>query len=133
MVSIDLRTGDRVWEQDVGSTHAPWVAGDFVYVLNNDYELICLTRRDGKVRWVRDLPHWGDEKRKRDAIRWTGPMLAGDRIIVISSNGEALSISPYTGDPLGRMEFPDSVFVTPALAEKTLYVLTDEADLIALR
>ena len=133
MVAIDLRTGDRVWEQEVGSTHAPWVAGDFVYVLNNDNELICLTRADGKVRWVRDLPRWDDAKNKRDPIRWAGPMLAGDRIIVVSSQGEALSISPYTGEPLGRMEFPDSVFVSPALAEKTLYVLTDDADLIALR
>lgn len=133
MVAIDLRTGDRVWEQEVGSTHAPWAAGDFVYVLNNDNEIICLTRADGKVRWVRELPHWADEKKKRDPIRWAGPMLAGDRIIVISSEGEALAISPYTGEPLGRMEFPDGVFVTPALADKTLYVLTDEADLIALR
>jgi len=133
MVAIDLRTGDRVWEQDVGSTHAPWVAGDFIYVLNNDNEILCLTRSDGKVRWVRELPHWEDEKRKRDAVRWTGPVLAGDRLIVVGSDGEALSVSPYTGDPLGRMEFPDSVYVTPALAGKTLYVLTDEADLIALR
>ena len=133
MVAIDLRTGDRVWEQEVGSTHAPWAGGDFVYVLNNDNELICLTRADGKVRWVRDLPRWDDAKNKRDPIRWAGPMLAGDRIIVVSSQGEALSISPYTGEPLGRMEFPDSVFVSPALAEKTLYVLTDDADLIALR
>jgi outer membrane protein assembly factor BamB len=60
-------------------------------------------------------------------------VLAGDRLIVVSSEGEAFSVSPYTGEPLGRTEFPDSVFITPTVAEKTLYVLTDEADLIALR
>jgi outer membrane protein assembly factor BamB len=133
MVSIDLRTGDRVWEQDVGGTHAPWAAGDFVYVLANDSSLVCLTRRDGHVRWVRDLPRYEDEKRKSGALVWTGPVLAGDRLIVVSSEGEAISISPYTGAPMGRMEFPDGVFITPALADRTLYVLTDEADLIALR
>ncbi len=133
MVSIDLRTGDRVWEQDVGSTHAPWVAGDFVYVLNNDNELICLTRLDGKARWVRELPRWANDEKKKDALTWTGPVLAGDRIIVVSSAGEALSISPYTGAPLGRMELSDAVYVAPVLAGKTLYFLTDEADLIALR
>ncbi len=133
MVAIDLRTGDRVWEQDVGSTHAPWVAGEFVYILNNDNEIVCLARADGKVRWVRNLPRWVDEKKKKDADSWTGPLLAGDRLIVISSSGEAFSVSPYTGEPLGRMEFPDGVYVSPALADKTLYVLTDQADLIALR
>jgi outer membrane protein assembly factor BamB len=133
MVAIELRTGDRVWEQDVGSTHAPWAAGDYVYVLANDDDIVCLSRQDGKVRWVRELPRYANEKKKTDAIRWTGPVLAGDRLIVISSQGEALSISPYTGEPLGRMEFPDGVYVTPTVADKTLYVVTDEADLFALR
>jgi hypothetical protein len=60
-------------------------------------------------------------------------VLAGDRLIVISSDGEALSVSPYTGAPLGRVEFPDGVFVTPTVADRTLFVVTDEAELIALR
>ncbi|HXP31786.1 MAG TPA: PQQ-binding-like beta-propeller repeat protein [Stellaceae bacterium] len=133
MVAIDLRTGDRVWEQDIGGTHTPWVAGDFVYVIANDQELLCLGRQDGKIRWARDLPRYEDEKKKKDPLFWTGPVLAGDRLIVISSQGEAFSVSPYTGAPLGRTEFPDSVFVTPAVAGATLYVLTSEAVLIALR
>ncbi|HUZ73566.1 MAG TPA: PQQ-binding-like beta-propeller repeat protein [Stellaceae bacterium] len=133
MVAIDLRTGDRVWEQNVGSSHAPWAAGHYIYVLNNDNELVCLTRDDGQVRWVRELPHWEDEAKRSDAIEWTGPVLAGNRIIVVASTGEALSISPYDGKPLGETEFPDRVYIMPAVADKTLYVLTDGAELIALR
>jgi outer membrane protein assembly factor BamB len=133
MVAIELRTGDRVWEQDVGSTHAPWAAGDYLYVLANDQDLVCLSRDDGKVRWVRELPRFVKPEKKKDPELWTGPVLAGDRLIVVSSQGEALSISPYTGEPLGRMEFPDGVYVTPSVADKTLYVVTDAADLYALR
>jgi outer membrane protein assembly factor BamB len=133
MVAIDLRTGDRVWEQDIGSTHGPWAGGEFVYVVANDNTVVCLRRQDGKVRWVRALPRFANEDKKTDALTWAGPVLAGDRLIVISSEGEALSISPYTGAPLGRTEFDDPVFVAPAVAGKTLYVLTDEADLIAFR
>lgn len=133
MVSIDLRTGDRIWEQDIGGVHAPWVAGDFIYVLSASAELVCLTRADGRVRWARALPQWENEAKKRDPIFWSGPILAGDRLIVISSEGEAISVSPYTGEALGRTDFPDGVFINPVVADKTLYVLTDEADLIALR
>ena len=64
---------------------------------------------------------------------WTGPVLAGDRLIVLASDGDAISISPYTGKALGRIEFPDGSFISPVLANKTLYVLTQEADLFALR
>ena len=133
MVSIDLRTGDRIWEQDIGGVHAPWVAGDFIYVLSATSELACLTRADGRVRWAVGLPQWQNPAKKRDPIFWSGPILAGDRLIVISSEGEAISISPYTGAALGRTEFPDGVYINPVVADNTLYVLTDEADLIALR
>ena len=133
LVSIDLRTGDRVWEQDIGGTHMPWVAGDYVYVLANDRDLVCLTRSDGHVRWVRPLPRFGDEKDKKDPLRWSGPVLAGDRLIVVSSNGDALSISPYTGAPLGSVSFSDGVYLDPVVAGHSLYVITDEANLVALR
>ncbi len=133
MVSIDLRTGDRVWEQDIGGTHGPWVAGDYVYVLANDVDLLCLLRQDGRVRWASELPRYEDAKRKKDPVRWAGPVLAGDRLIVVASTGEAISISPYTGQALGRAEFPDGVFLDPIVADDTLFVLTNEADLIALK
>jgi outer membrane protein assembly factor BamB len=133
MVSIDLRSGDRIWEQDIGGVHAPWVAGDFIYVLSAANELVCLTRADGRVRWVRPLPQWENEEKKKDPIFWGGPILAGDRLIVVSSEGEAISVSPYTGEALGKADFPDGIFINPVVAHKTLYVLTDEADLIALR
>lgn len=133
MVSIDLRTGDRVWEQDVGSTHGPWVAGDYIYVLANDVDVLCLTRADGRVRWSSELPRYENMKKKKDPVRWAGPVLAGDRLIVVASDGEAISLSPYTGEALGRVEFPDGVFLDPVVADDRLYVLTDEADLIALK
>jgi len=133
LVAIDLRTGDRVWEQDIGGTHMPWVAGDYIYVLANDRDLVCLLRSDGHVRWVRPLPRYEDEEAKKNPLRWSGPVLAGNRLVVVASNGEALSISPYTGQPLGQMTFSDGVYLDPVVAGGSLYVITDKADLTALR
>jgi outer membrane protein assembly factor BamB len=133
MVAIDLRDGERVWEQDIGSSHGPWVAGDYVYVLSNDNELFCLTRKDGKVRWMRQLPSYEDEKKKEDPISWAGPVLGGDRLIVLSSDGWALSVSPYTGEPLGREQIPGNAFIDPVIANNTLYILTDNGELSAYR
>jgi outer membrane protein assembly factor BamB len=133
MAAVDLRTGNRVWEQDIGGTDMPWVAGDYIYVLSNDAELVCLTRRDGRVRWVFDLPRYENIDKKRGPLRWSGPVLAGDRLIAVASNGESITLSPYTGEALGRIELPDGVFIAPIVADKTLYVLTDDADLIAFR
>jgi outer membrane protein assembly factor BamB len=133
MVAIDLRTGDRVWEQDIGGSYTPWVAGEFVYVLTNDDSLVCLTRREGRIKWVLDLPRYENEEKKKGTLDWSGPVLASDRLIVLASNGDAISISPYTGKALGRIVFSDGSYVAPVLANKTLYIVTQGADLIAYR
>jgi len=133
MAAIDLRTGQRVWDKTISSLESPWVAGDHLFVLTSDWELVCLSRTSGRVFWVRPLPRFEDEEDKEDPIIWTGPILAGDRLIVAGSHGEALAVSPYDGRILGRQELPDGVSVAPIVAGGTVYVLTDDATLVALR
>ncbi len=141
LFALRVENGRQLWTDslaaarrtDALSALAPWVAGDFIYVISNDSELVCLTRRDGRVRWVEELPRYEDLKKKKGALTWSGPILGGDRLIVVASNGEALSLSPYTGAPLGRVKLPDGTFLTPIIANETLFVLTDAADLIAMR
>jgi outer membrane protein assembly factor BamB len=133
MVAIDMRSGQRVWDKTFGGMHAPWVVGDYIYVLTIGSELVCLTRKDGRIRWVVALRPFEDMANKEDPIYWLGPVLAGDRLIVTGSHGEALAISPYTGELLGKLNLPDPVAVMPVVANGTIYFLTDDAELIALR
>ncbi len=132
LAAIDLRRGGRAWDVEIGGTQQPYVAGDFVYVLSNNAELVALTRREGRVRWVQSLPQFVDPEERDEPIYWSGPLLAGDRLIVTGSNSEALSISPYTGEILGQIDIPGSHL--PAIAAGgSLYLLADNATLIALR
>ena len=66
-------------------------------------------------------------------MTWAGPVLGGDRLIVLSSDGGALSVSPYTGEPLGRDEMSAGGYFAPVIADNSLYVLTDDAKLSAYR
>lgn len=133
MAAMDLRTGQRIWDKTISGLESPWVAGDYLFVLTSDWELICLSRAAGRVFWVRPLPRYEDEEDKEDPIIWTGPILASDRLIVAGSHGEALAVSPYDGRILGRQELPDGVSVAPVVADGTVYVLTNDASLVALR
>jgi outer membrane protein assembly factor BamB len=131
--AIDLRTGRRYWDREVGSMQTPWVAGDFVYLLDNAPELVCFEAGGGRVRWVTPLDEWENPGDKKGRIAWTGPVLASDRLIVASSLGIALSISPYTGKILSKLELPDSVSIPPVIADDTLLFVTDDGDLVAYR
>jgi outer membrane protein assembly factor BamB len=131
--AINLRAGQRLWDVEIAGTETPWVAGDFIYVLSNSNELICMTRADRKIRWVTRLERFENPEKQRDPISWSGPVLAGDRLVVVGSNSQALSISPYTGELLGMTRLPGKARVAPIVADGTLYVLTDDATMIAYR
>jgi outer membrane protein assembly factor BamB len=134
MAAIQLGSGDRQWERDIGGIETPWVAGDYVYVITLQSQIMCLTRKEGKVKWIHQLPRWTDpEDTTSDPIVWSGPVLVSDRLVLVSSDGFAEAISPYTGELLGRLEIPDQAFIAPVVANDTLYILTNDAELVALR
>ncbi|NQW00234.1 MAG: PQQ-binding-like beta-propeller repeat protein [Rhodospirillales bacterium] len=133
IVSIDLRTGRRIWDRDIGGLESPWVAGDYIFALTNDAEVICLSRNDGRVYWVQGLPRFENPEDLADPITWTGPILASDRLIVAGSNGEALAVSPYSGKVLGVVKMPDRVSVPPIVANGSVFFLADDARLVAYR
>jgi outer membrane protein assembly factor BamB len=133
MAAINLNTGERVWSRDVGGVQTPWAAGDFVYVLSTESQVLCLQRKDGRVKWIHQLPRWQNPEDKEDAIDWSGPILVSDRLLLVSSDGTAASLSPYTGALLGSTTIPDGTYIPPVVANDTLYLLTNSAQLVALR
>ncbi|MDJ0610675.1 MAG: PQQ-binding-like beta-propeller repeat protein [Kiloniellales bacterium] len=133
MVAIELRRGARAWEAELGGVQMPWVAGNFIYLVTNETQVVCILRRNGGIRWVQALPRFEDEEDKEGPIQWFGPVLAGNRLVLAGSNREVVWLSPYTGEILERGSLPSSPVVTPVVAQRTLYFLTEGAQLIAMR
>lgn len=133
LADIDLRSGARIWEQGFGSFNTPWAAGDFLFLVTVDGELLCVSRRDGRVRWVQPLRKWRDEKSKKGRIVWTGPILAGGRLLLANDDSEGLIVSPEDGETVGTLKFSGPVSVLPIVANRTIFVITDSGDLVALR
>jgi outer membrane protein assembly factor BamB len=133
MAALELATGQRVWERNFAGTSTPWVVGEFVYIVTLEGEVMCLTRREGKIRWVRALDRYKNPKKKSDPIQWSGPILAGDRLFLVSSNQQMVAMSPLTGEVLSTEKLKARAFLGPIVADNTLYVLTDDGKLTAWR
>jgi outer membrane protein assembly factor BamB len=132
-ISSDQRSGRRLWERDVGGEDSLWVAGDWVFLISVRQQIAALNRNDGRVAWVNDLPRYEDEEKQDGPIQWFGPLLAGDRLIVAGTNSQALAVSPYTGEIIGRQELSGAASLGPVLADGTVYIVTDDGHLVALR
>jgi outer membrane protein assembly factor BamB len=133
MVAIQLDTGQRVWEQDFAGIATPWVVGEWVFVITDDAKLICLSASSGKIRWIHQYPHYENEKKSKGLITWTGPVLAGNRLIIANTEGEVVFASPQTGEPIGRMSLGEPITLSPVVANSTLYILDHSGRISAFR
>jgi outer membrane protein assembly factor BamB len=133
MVSIDLRSGRRIWGKEIGGLSNPWVAGDYIFLLTNDAEVVAISRKSGSIHWVQTLPQYEDPQTKDKPIIWNGPILASDRLLLASSLGLVYSMSPYDGRIMGSVEMPSGISVPPVIAERSVYFLADNASLLAYR
>ena len=131
MAALELATGQRVWERNFAGGQTPWVAGDYIFAVTLDAELVCMTRGDGKIRWVTKLDRWKKPKAKSGAIWWAGPVLASDRLLLAGSNRQLVSVSPYTGKVIARVTLGAPAYLPPVVANNALYVLTDDGKLNA--
>jgi len=133
MNAMDFRTGQRIWTQPAGSLGFPWIAGDFVYTVTTEGEVACISKLDGSVLWIKQLQSFKNAKKRKKRIAWTGPVLAGDKLLTLSSRGDAVELNPYTGEIIREYSVGAPVFIPPIIANEVVYILNDEAKLIALR
>jgi outer membrane protein assembly factor BamB len=132
-IAIDLRSGRRLWEREVGGTETPWSVGDWLFLLTGAGELAALGRDDGQVRWVTDLRRPREGRRAPDPVNWASPVLAGGRLFVANTGREAVVVDPTDGRIMDRRRLPGGSTIEPTVADGTLYLATDDATLVALR
>ncbi len=133
MAAIDIRSGIRMWEIDLTSVQSPWVAGNIIFSVSVNGEALAISRDDGRIYWVNQLQKFKNERKQEDSIYWLGPILAGERLIFVSSIGEIIFLDSKNGKLLKSIKIRDTISVAPILADGTLYILTDGAKLYAYR
>ena len=133
MVALDLITGQRQWEINIAGISTPWLAGDWIFVVTSQAKLICVYRQNGHIRWINQLPQFVKAKSKKGEIDYSGPVLAGNRLIVTGSNGAVIYVDPTTGAFQSQSSIGAPISLSPIVANSTLYIFDDRARLTAFR
>jgi outer membrane protein assembly factor BamB len=130
LAAVDLRTGSTRWTLPVSAITSPWPAGDVVYAIDQTGRVICASRDSGQVYWIRDLNE-GVKKKKR--AYWSSPLLASSRLITLSSKGDAVALDAKTGAVARRIHLGADALIGPIAVNGMIYVVTDTAQLVAIR
>jgi outer membrane protein assembly factor BamB len=133
MVALEITTGQRQWELNIAGIATPWVAGDWIFVATADAKLLCISRANGHIRWINQMPQFEHPKGKKGEIDYKGPILAGGRLIVVGSNGVMINIDPVTGSFQSQTNAGAGISQGPVVANSTLYIYDDSGRLSAFR
>lgn len=136
-VAMDLFSGKRIWTAQDGASGQVWPVGDSLFVVSDNFQLLRLDRNTGERIWAADLPGYVPTKRPHKARDTAyvhhGPIMAGGRVVVASSDGLLRSFDPKDGSLVSQVAIPDGATTRPIVADGTLYVVSKDGNLLAYR
>ncbi|WP_134678690.1 PQQ-like beta-propeller repeat protein [Paracoccus ravus] len=133
--AYDMASGAMKWEAPEGASSPPLVAGNSVFIVNDQAQLIRLDASNGGRVWAQKLPYFTETIVRKQGKVWNhyGPVLAGNRLYLAGSDGYLRVFDPATGALIGNAEIPGGAAAVPAVAGQTLYVVTHDGQLMAYR
>jgi outer membrane protein assembly factor BamB len=134
-VALSASSGDPVWSAGEGALGPVAVGGGSVFLVNDEAELVRLDAATGAVIWAVQMPYFTtDNVKRRDSIfAHYGPVLAGGRVMVASSDGLLRAFDPVSGALTHTAEIPGGAATQPAVAGGILYVVSTRGQLHAFR
>ncbi len=135
IAALNSSNGERLWTIQEGALDPVWPAGDSIFVISDRSTLLRLDAQTGQLIWQVELPEFvSDRPNDRTRIYAShGPVLAGGRLVVTSSDGQIRFFSPVDGSLLSTLGIRDGVTTRPVIADATLYVVSTRGQLHAYR
>ncbi|WP_363322228.1 PQQ-binding-like beta-propeller repeat protein [uncultured Aliiroseovarius sp.] len=133
-VALNL-SGERLWTAKEGAVSPVWVTGGSVFLVSDENELVRLDASTGERIWGTRLPYFTKEKiRKIKRIHANlGPILAGGKLWVASSDGIMRGFNPEDGSLISQVALPGGAATRPVVVNGVAYVVARDGKLLALR
>jgi len=135
LVALNSFDGERIWTSQEGTISPVWPAGGSVFLINDLNELVRLDASDGAPIWKVQLPQFTETRvrQQRTVFAHYGPVLAGGRLIVASSDGLIRSFDPTSGAEISQVALSSGAATHPVVAGNTLYIVSKDGQLVAFR
>ncbi|WP_308917962.1 PQQ-like beta-propeller repeat protein [Jannaschia sp. LMIT008] len=136
IVALDAESGDRLWTARDGAVSPLVAAGGSVFAVTDRAQLIRLDAATGETVWRADLPFYRNTRRlarRQGVFVHHGPVLAGGRLWVASSDGALRGFDPTSGALAASASLPDGAATRPIAFRDALFVVGSDGTLHAYR
>jgi outer membrane protein assembly factor BamB len=136
MLAIEAGSGDTIWTTSEGTTGPAWVDGGSVFVMSDRAELLRLNAGTGARIWGTQLPNLVPRRGNRtlrDVYAHYGPVLAGGRLWIASSDELLRAFDPVDGRQLSTLAIPGGATTRPIVVNGVMYLVSGNGQLLAFR
>jgi outer membrane protein assembly factor BamB len=134
-VAMSASSGEKLWSAGEGALGPVLPVGGSVFLVSDEARLVRLDAATGATLWSVEMPYLEKDrpKRRKGTFAHYGPVLAGGRLVVASSDGLLRFFSPEDGSLVSTLDIPGGAASQPAVAGGTLYVTGANGQLHAFR
>ncbi|MEL6915851.1 MAG: PQQ-binding-like beta-propeller repeat protein [Pseudomonadota bacterium] len=135
LAALSLGDGERRWTAQDGTLSTPVVVGGSVFFVSDQNELLRLDAATGTRIWGVPLPLFEETRarRQRTVFAHLGPVLAGGRLWLASSDGQLRAFDPASGRQTFATAIPGGAATAPVVAGDALYVVSKRGTLLSYR
>lgn len=125
LTNLVLRSGDKLWEEEMSSTHSPAVDYSNVYATDQDGNVYAFDRLSSREIWKQSALLYRDV---------TGPVMLEQLIVVADFEGYLHFLNRDTGEIMTRIEHDgEPIRMRPVADGDMLFVQSDDGDIAAYR
>jgi outer membrane protein assembly factor BamB len=125
--------GSRIWTLGEGAYGPIWPAGNSVFFVSDEQELIRARSSDGVIVWTVALPGYENPGKRKHLTAHFGPVLAGGRLLVAGGDGVLRAFDPASGALIGEIALPGGAAAQPVVAGGLLFVTGADGSLTAFQ
>ncbi len=135
VAALEAATGAVRWTAREGAFGPVWPAGGSLFLISDQGALVRLDAANGARIWAVELGRYLEtrERRRAEVAAHFGPVLAGGLVRVASSDGRLRSFDPASGALVSEVALPGAAASHPVVVGRTLYLVTRDGVLHALR
>ncbi|MBR5598754.1 MAG: hypothetical protein IKW39_01805, partial [Alphaproteobacteria bacterium] len=130
---LDVRSGEALWEKEIGSMQNMLLAGDYLFLVSNKNFLYAINKDAGEIAWTKDLrEHIFEEDFDMKVFSYE-PIMIDGHILLPFSNGLVFKINASTGNIVAKTLLDTGIGSSLIVANQSVIAVSDKADIIVLK
>ena len=118
-----MNNRNKIWNLKLSSINPIAISGGSIYLIDTTGRLLCVDINKGKLLWAVQLRISKDG----EEISWYGPLLSSNKLLLGNSDGQVISISPFTGKLLSKLDLSEEIVASPInLGEQIILISKKE-------